>query len=243
MLIYQVRMIFTWRSLRDERTSKTSHKSLGVYARTQKEESKLALSFNIQNIWLTLAIWGFIYLSDYYLTIVSAKHHRDYLSEYISYDGSFELTPKFQKDVDGLKLISPQFLVRWFLSILIIYFLWWLSTEVLLLPQFFYFLIGALILREIATHLRHFRNLSVYYFARNGGIKGRIEYSRPFVLKLSAAEFFSFSLVYLAFAFLVNSWFFLGGTLGCLVVAIQHWRLSQKVLASTKGFLDKVKND
>ena len=197
----------------------------------------------IQNIWLILAIWGFIYLTDYYLTIVSAKHHRDYLSEYISYDGSFELTPKFQKDVDSLKPISPQFLVRWFLSILLIYFFWWLSTIVLLLPQFFYFLIGALILREVATHLRHFRNLSVYYFARNGGIKGRIEYPRSFVLKISAAEFFCFGFVCLVFAIFINSWFFLGGTLGCLVVAIQHWRLSQKALATTKGFHDKAKDD
>ena len=193
---------------------------------------------SIQNIWLILASWGFIYLADYYLTIISARHHRDYLSEYISYDGSFELTPNFQKDVDSLKLISPQFLVRWFLSLLIIYFLWWLSVKVLFLPQFFYFLFGALILREVVAHLRHLRNLSVYYFAGNGGIKGRIEYSRPFVLKLSAAEFFSFSSMYLVFAILVNSWFLLGGTLGCLVVAIQHWRLSQKALESSQGIND-----
>jgi hypothetical protein len=193
---------------------------------------------SIQNIWLILAIWGFIYLTDYYLTIISARHHRDYLSAYISYDGSFELTPKFQKDVDSLKLFSPQFLVRWFLSILIIYFLWWLSIKVLQLPQIFYFLIGALILREVVTHLRHLRNLSVYYFAGNGGIKGKIDYSRPFVLKLSAAEFLSFSFVYLVFAIFFNSWFFLGGTLGCLVVAIQHWRLSQKAIASSQGIHD-----
>ena len=200
------------------------------------------LNSSNQSIWLILAIWGFTYLADYYLTIVSAKNHRDYLSEYISYDGSFELTPQFQKDVDGLKLISPQFLMRWSLSFLIIYILWWLSVRVIQLPQYFYFLFGALFLREVAILLRHLRNLSVYYIAKNGGIKGRIEYSRWFVLKLSAAEFFSFCFVYLVFAIIAGSWFFLGGILGCLVIAIQHWILSKKALASARSIQEGAKN-
>jgi hypothetical protein len=202
----------------------------------------LDLNSSIQNIWLIITIWGLIYLADYYLTIISAKNHRDYLHKHISYDGSFELTPQFQKDVDGLHLISSQFLIRWLSSFLIIYLLWWLSVRVLQLPQYFYFLIGALVLREVAIHLRHLRNLSVYYFAKNGGIKGKIEYSRWFVLKLSTAEFLSFCFVYLIFSIFFSSWFFLGGVLGCLVVAIQHWRLAQKALESSQGIQGNVKN-
>jgi len=195
----------------------------------------LDLNSSIQNIWLIITIWGFIYLADYYLTIISAKNHQEYLQEHISYEGSFELTPQFQKDVDGLRLISPQFLIRWLLSILFVYILWWLSVGVLLLPQFFYFFIGGLILREIAIHLRHLRNLAVYYNVKNGGgLKGKIEYSRWFVLKLSATEFLSFCFVYLVFAIFVSSWFFLGGAFGCLVVALQHWRLSKKAVAPSQ---------
>ena len=175
-----------------------------------------------------LAIWGFIYLSDYYLTIVSAKMYRGIMQEHVHYEGSFELTPQFQKDVDGLRLLSPQFIIRWLVSFPLLYFVWWSSVKALQQPAFFSFLMGALILREIAVHLRHFRNLALYNFGKSGGVKGRIEYSRWLILKLSAAELLSFSVIYGFLALMERSWFFLGGVLGCLVVAFQHWRLSKK---------------
>ena len=194
----------------------------------------------IQNIWIIIVIWSFIYLSDYYLTIYSAKMQREYLQEHISYGGSFELTPQFQKDIDAFRLVSPQFLIRWLLSLLFIYIFWWLSI-ILKQPRLFYFLVGALILREVAVHLRHFRNLAVYFNVKNGGgLKGKIEYSRWFVLKISAAEFLSFCFVYLVFAIFFSSWFFLGGTFGCLVIAFQHWRLSKRAVASSQVVQDGV---
>lgn len=188
---------------------------------------------SIQNVWLIIAIWSIIYLADYYLTIVSAKNLRKYLQEYIRFEGSLELTPSFQKDVDGLRLISPQFLIRWLLSIPLIYIVWRLSVGVLNQPILFYFLVGALILRGIAVHLRHFRNLvTCSLVKKSGGLKGRIEYSRWFMLRLSAAEILSFCCVYLLFAIFLGSWFFAGGAVGCLQVAFEHWRLSKKAAAS-----------
>jgi len=190
---------------------------------------------SLQNIWLIITIWGIIYLSDYYLTLISAKKYRESMQEYIRYEGSFELTPQFQKDIDRLRLFSPQFLICWLLSIPLIYLVWWLSVSVLEQPSFFYFLIGALVLREVAIHLRHIRNLALYTHAKAGGVKGSIEYSRWLVLKLSAAELLSFCVVYLFFAIFFKSWFFLGGVFGCLAVAFQHWRLSKKASNSVVG--------
>ena len=186
---------------------------------------------SIQNIWLVIAIWSIIYFADYYLTIFAAKKYRQYFQEQISYEGSYELTPEFQKDVNQLRLISPQFLFRWLLSIPLILFLWWVVFEELGRPEFFYFVIGAITLREAVVILRHFRNLTAYYFGgKEGGINGNLEYKRWFILKQSAADLLGYSILFLFFAIIVRSWFFFGGTIGCLVVAFQHWRLSKKAL-------------
>lgn len=184
---------------------------------------------SIQNIWLIIAIWSITYLADYYLTIIAAKKYRDNLQEHVSYGGSYELTPQFQKDIDRLRVVSPQFLFRWLLSIPLMFIVWWIAFEGLEQPAFFYFLIGALILREAVIILRHFRNLSMYYFAgKGGGIKGKIEYERWLILKQSAADLLGFSVLFLVLAMIFKSWFFVGGLIGCLVVALKHWRMAIK---------------
>lgn len=182
----------------------------------------------LQNIWITLVVWGLIYLGDYYLTIFSAKKFRGAMQENIRHEGSFELTPEFQKDVDKLRLFSPQFMIRWLISLPMIYLLWWSSVTVLEVPAFYYFLVGALMLREIAVYLRHARNISLYFLTKSGGITGRVVYARWLILKTSAAELFSFGAAYLFLAFFLQSWFFLGGMFGCWVTAGQHWRLARK---------------
>lgn len=188
----------------------------------------------IQNIWPILTIWSIIYLADYYLTIYSAAKIRGPMREHFRYEGSYELTPEFQKDVDKLRLFSPQFLIRWLFSLPLIYLMWWLAVKELENPAFFDFLIGALILREAAVHLRHARNLFQYFLTRSGGVSGRVEYARWLVLKISAAEMFSFGLAFLFLAFFLRSWFFGGGVFGCWVVAGQHWRFAGKALKASQ---------
>jgi len=189
---------------------------------------------SIQNIWLILVIWSFIYLMDYYLTITFARKYKAHLSTYVYFEGSLELTPEFQKDVDALRRISPRFVMRWLISVVGIYAIWWLSVVSLRQPQFFYFLVGALVLREATVHLRHIRNLALYPIAKAGGLKGHVEQSRWAGLKLSAVELLSFVGLYVILAFFLRSWFMLGGAFGCFVVVVQHWRMYRKALALSK---------
>ncbi len=79
---------------------------------------------SIQSIWLIIVIWSLVYVADYYLTILFARRHKEYLYTYVNYEGSLELTPEFQKDVDGLRLVSPQFIIRWLISLIFLYLLW-----------------------------------------------------------------------------------------------------------------------
>jgi hypothetical protein len=189
----------------------------------------------IQNIWIILLIWSLFYLGDYYLTILSARIFRGRLSDHVHFEGSFELTPQFQKDIDSLRMLSPQFLIRWLGSLLVLYLIWWLSTGFLGWPQIFYFLIGGLLLRESGVHLRHMRNLALHVFTQHGGLEGRIRYKRWLMLRLSGAEFLGFGFFFLLLGIFLGSWFFMGGAVGCWVVTLQQWRLSKEAFNASQG--------
>ena len=192
-------------------------------------------AFLLQNMWLIMLLWGLVYLSDYYLTIYSARVFRTQLSELIAFEGSFELTPIFQKDVDRLRLVSPNFLWRWALSILTIPLIWWLATAFISVPFLFFFYLGALFLREVPVHFRHFRNLALAHFARDGtAMRGKLVYSRWFNLRLSAVEFFLFALFFAVLSAGWGSWFFIGGAASCLGVGLQHWIWSQKLVSAAR---------
>ncbi len=185
-----------------------------------------------QHAWLMLPIWGLVYLSDYYLTIYCARLFQGPLKEHIRFEGSFELTPAFQKDVDALRLLSPRFLLRLLLAFPLVFLVWWLASEFLGMPQFFYFLMGGLLLREVAVHLRHARNIALAHLVRTAGsIQGRIEYSRWLSLRLSAIELSSFGVIFLALSVAMGSWFFLGGAFASLLTGYQHWRYARKQAA------------
>jgi hypothetical protein len=63
----------------------------------------------VDNLWVCLLTWLVLYISDYYLTIWGAHLYRSGAQEHIVYEGSYELTPQFQKDIDALKLFSLNF--------------------------------------------------------------------------------------------------------------------------------------
>ena len=187
-------------------------------------------TFFPSNIWFVLILWIIIYSSDYYLTLYCATLYHTHLKEYIVFEGSFELTPYFQADVDTLRRISPRFVRALTLSLLLIGLLWLLTVNVLPLPGIFSFAIGGLLLREAAVHLRHGRNLALMRLTRTGGgLTGKVTYARWLLLKLSALELWAFAGLFLLIALAWGSWFFLGGGVFCLFTGLQHWRLSSKV--------------
>jgi len=172
-----------------------------------------------------------IYLSDYYLTIYSAHLYQTHLKNYIIFEGSFELTPYFQEDVNLLRRASPRFLALWILSLILLFLMWFLAVRILGGPWIFSLIFGSLFLREVAVHMRHLRNLVLSLFTRAaGGLTGQIKYSRWLILKLSAVELFSFSGLFLVISLLLASWLFLGGAVSCLFTGWQHWLMSRKHL-------------
>lgn len=190
--------------------------------------------FFANNIWMAILIWGLVYIGDYYLTIFGARLYNEYGKEHFTYDGSYELTPIFQRDIDSLNPISTRFLSFLVLSSGLILVLWYLAVSTLGMTGLFSFAMGALLLRSGAVYIRHARSLALFSQLRHkGAIAGRVDYTRWVTYRLSAQELFSFAGLYLAIFALSLGWFFLGGALACAVLGLQHWRIHRKLRKGT----------
>ena len=188
-------------------------------------------NFFFDHLWPVLTVWSLLYVSDHTLTIWCARLYRVAAREKIVYEGSFELNPVFQREVDALQWISLRFLLALVLTNVLLAALWLLNAQSS--TELYSFLLGALISVQLAIHVRHLRNLFLFQAMRNADmVRGRIEYSRPVILRLSAVEFLAFSGLY-AFLFLfTRSWFVMGGVFACLLLAGKHWWLARRWAAN-----------
>jgi hypothetical protein len=183
----------------------------------------------VHNIWFALAVWSGLYLSDYFLTIWAARLYQSDAKEHVVLKGSLEITPYFQDDVNGLKRMSLRFVRALVFSVLTISLAWVLAVRWLEIPQTFSVLMGALILLEATAHIRHIRNIVfLRTLTRMHSLKGKIEYPRWLSLRLSSVEVLGFAALFLV-AFLVSgNWFFVGGSLSCLLTGLKHLDYAKK---------------
>jgi hypothetical protein len=94
------------------------------------------------------------------------------VDKHLTFSGGYELNPVFRDDIRGLRLFSFRF---WLLMLFVGGLL--LILHSLDLPEVFSFVWGMFVCIQIAIHLRHIRNLAVFYHARDSkGMSGRIEY-------------------------------------------------------------------
>jgi hypothetical protein len=120
--------------------------------------------FFIQNFWAGWAIWTALYISDYTLTLVCARLYYGGVNEKIVFEGSYELNPYFQKDIDSLRRVSPRFIRSLLLTSFLMFVIWRLAVQTS--PELYCFLLGALILVQLSIHKRHFHNFAVFRAAR-----------------------------------------------------------------------------
>jgi hypothetical protein len=183
--------------------------------------------------WPGVILWIILYLSDYYLTLHSARGFREI--GHFQFEGSFELTPQYQKDVDALKPVSRLHLTLLILYSLLIIFIWWITRYFFFLQWAYLLYLGMFLLLEAAVHIRHLRNVSLIRETRkNGGVEGQIRYRKWFTYKLSASEFYVLSGLFLIIAALTYSLFFLGGAIMCFGRGFRHSRLANKAKSTAQ---------
>jgi len=185
-------------------------------------ESWLAIS-----PWPGLVLWAILYISDYYLTIYSARGFRE-IGHFL-FEGSFELTPQFQKDVDKLSPLSKRHVILLFVYSFIIYILWAVFTKLIYLPWAYNLYLGMFLLMEVGVHMRHLRNIFlIREIRKNDGVDGEIMYRRWFSYKVSAFDFSLFGILFLIVSLLGFSTFFLGGAIMCFGIGVKHNNLAKK---------------
>src|SRR5262249_55044904 len=149
----------------------------------------------------------------------------------IVFEGSYEITPVFQADVDALRKMSPRFLVTLVASTA---YVWWVRQAAGPSTGYFDFYIGvlgSLVLLQATVHIRHLRNW--FLFARGGAlIEGRMTYPPSFMLRLSAFDLLLFAGLYFALFVVTASMFTLGGAIACAVLSINHYRLARRHTAA-----------
>jgi hypothetical protein len=184
--------------------------------------------------WPGVILWIILYISDYYLTIYSARGFREI--GHFQFE-VFELTPQYQKEVEALKPVSKLHVTLLILYSLLILLIWWFTNRILSFPWTYlaYSLyLGMFLLLEVAVHFRHFRNVFlIREVKKNGGVEGQISYGKWFSYKISAFDFYMFSALFLIVAVLRYSPFFLGGAIMCLATGIKHSRLAKKTKSNS----------
>lgn len=183
-----------------------------------------------------IVLWIILYISDYYMTLAAAKGYKE--AGVIQFEKSLELNPAFQKDINSQTKVSTRHLIFLFIYSMAIPIFWFITVQMFEVYWAYSFFIGALILMEVTIHMRHLRNLYLLYVFRNsGGITGSITYAQWFSYKISAFDFYLFSILYLLFFLLTYSFFFLGGLVICLRIGVSHTMLARKAATQPKNAL------
>jgi hypothetical protein len=182
--------------------------------------------------WPGILTFAFLFTSDSSLTMTCARMYREGVRDHIGFDGSFELTPFHQVEVDALRRFGPRFFLALILGATVVAAMWWMSVSGETTPATYEFGLGMIVLLQLAVHVRHLRNLSLFRSILAGGaISGRIEYARSTLLTNSAVELIAFGALYAIVSLVVGSMFLAGGALGCAVLGGQQLQLARRASA------------
>lgn len=182
--------------------------------------------FFLNSPWPGMLAWTLIYISDFTLTIASARLRRNVANK-IVLEGSYELNPVFERDVDSKRFVSPRFLLLLVLTSTLVAILWALTVPDS--PNTYAFFLGAMIGTELAIHVRHLGNLHLFGSKHTAEqLRGRIEYARPLLLRMSSVQILGFAILFAVVFVFSGNWFVGGGTASCLLLSLKHWYLARR---------------
>ena len=176
-----------------------------------------------------VASWIALYVGDYSLTIWGARLYRQGANEHIVFEGSYELTPQFQKDIDRLRTFSPRFFLHLVLSAAALAAMWFVvhgqpGDRVLFLA--FY---GALVFPQFVVLVRHARNIALFRrLQTHQGVEGRVSYAKWLTREQSSVELAFMALLLLAAAGVAGNASLYGGAFALAVLSLKHRGMSRK---------------
>lgn len=185
-------------------------------------------SLLIEHPWFAVAIWAVLYVSDYYLTLWGARLYHTGARAFIDL-GSYEMEAIFQKDIDGLRRVSPSFIRYLLLSSALLLLVWWISLRWAQVPAFYIVTVGAYLLVELMIHMRHLRNI-VFFRSLGvpGAAEGHLRYARWVTERVHTLDLSAFAVLFAICYVVSGEILFVGGVLGCLGTLRRHARNARR---------------
>src|SRR5579859_1661668 len=134
--------------------------------------------FQFDNLPAALALWIILYSCDYYLSIHANQLRAKYAESHFGFDGSFELNPYYQKDIDANRRVSQRFLLMLLLFILWLALIYILAFS-LKIPELFSVGVGYLLLLELPILDGHVANITLFNSMKTpSAVVGSIAFAR-----------------------------------------------------------------
>jgi len=185
--------------------------------------------------------WAAVYLLDYARTLTGARLYRAAGQEVLEFEGSYELTPQFQDDVNKLRPVSRRFILALILSEGLLLVFWGLSVRLLGLWQAYEGVLGVMLLLEATIHLRHTRNIQLFRFLQrhSEAVEGHVRYRRALTLWNSVWDLLGMGVLLTLLGLLLGSWFLGGGAIGVLALAARHGLMERKEVKAMAAASDE----
>jgi hypothetical protein len=183
--------------------------------------------------WAGAVLMALVAISDYALTLWGARLYRGARGR-VAVEGSYELVPMFQADIDAGRFISLRFISVLALMVGFIGLIAQFATSLGIDPPLYLFLVGFFVLIEVPIHVRHTSNIVRFsLLARADAAQGQITFARWFTLKVSSVDFFSFAVLFVLGFAATRSLFLLGGAARCAAFGVVQLILSWKATPRT----------
>jgi hypothetical protein len=206
--------------------SHVKRKNIGNLSKLLNED-KMLIDLLVANSWLAAVLWALLYVSDHALTRLTVKLYQAFPKErqVISYQaGIMELNPAAEQEVKRQQWFSRRFIFMLVVVVSSILLIGLLNEK-----TFFEIYIGVFILEWIFINLTHLQNLAAFRDLRKpSSATGQIKYSYWISQRTSAYHLLSFVILYLFVALASSRSFFVGGAIGCSILALRQFSLANR---------------
>ena len=199
-------------------------------------QTPIGMSFVFRNLWVAPLAWVVLHSLDYYLTLWGAKLYHAGANQVVSFEGSYELNPHFQKAIDQGQYFGPRFLISLgMIGILFAALMWLLGQDETAWPltsQIGAGVLGVLLFTRLTVIGQHLQSVWLFHVILHHPetIRGHIVYDRPTVYRISFRRFMGTGVLLTAAALLAPSAWIWGGALGHFFVGLSILRWSRRKL-------------
>src|SRR4030065_1830589 len=113
--------------------------------------------------WPVILLSAVVFAGDYALTVWGARLYRNSgAKDILRYEGSYELTPYYQADIESGRWFSQRFVLALLVSAGLLTVLWWITVRIGLRPMLFAVGVGSVLFRAIPVYLRSVQYPSLF---------------------------------------------------------------------------------